>query len=310
MVIFYTLPPDTISYPYVLINANNPEHGIRYIMRHRNKIEAIIIDSGIEIFRNPRVKEYPGGPEAWIQRLVRLYDRVRSVAGKGVEIYVTCADYPDDYHHRALWLSEDFTNIERTVMNVLKCVDWYQDVEWLIPVQGWNRRPRSLLWSLEYLHELGVLKGYDYIAVANLCVELNMRILRDSVLYVYHWLKDRGYEKHRIHIFGLKIAALDAVESYVNSIDSVAWSRPVSTRLQRAMNWSAKTEEERILFFCENMIRLTRNRVVIPLETFEQCLDHIPRIRRVLAFRYRDRWSRIEKVLNDIESDLTTLAKL
>jgi len=308
MVIFYTLPPDTIDYPYILINANNPEHGIRYIMHHRNRIEAIIIDSGIEIFRNPRIKEYPGGPEAWIRRLAMFRDRVKSIAPHA-RIYVTCPDYCDDYHHRALWLSEDFTNIERTVMNVLKCVDWYQDVEWLIPVQGWNRRPKSLLWSLEYLHELGVLKRYDYIAVANLCVELNIRVLRDSVLHVYHWLRDRGYEKHRIHIFGLKIAALDAVEDYVDSIDSKAWTRPVTTRLQRAMNWSCKIYEECVLFFCENMIRLTRNRVAIPLETFEQCLEHMPRIRKVLQFRYRDRWSSIEKVLNAIENDLFRIAR-
>ena len=171
-------------------------------------------------------------------------------------------------------------------------------------MQGWNKRPRSLLWSLEYLDQLGILKKYDYLAIANLCVELNLRILRDSVLYVYHWLRDRGYANHRIHIFGMKIAALDLVENYITSFDSKSDTKPATTRLQRVMNWSCKTQDECTLYFCEFLLRLTKNRVILPIEPFLQCLEQLPRIRRVLMCRYRDRAEKIMKLLNEIEKDL------
>ena len=59
--IFYTKPPKKIPYPYVLINLNNPKDGKSYIRKHRDIIKSVIIDSGIEIFRRPDVKEYPEG---------------------------------------------------------------------------------------------------------------------------------------------------------------------------------------------------------------------------------------------------------
>jgi len=308
MVLFFTLPPSTIDYPYILINANKPETGIRYIVQHRGIIEVVIIDSGIEIFRNPSIKDYPGGAETWIRRLVVLRDRVKSIAPHA-RIYVTCPDYCDDYHHKALWIDENITNIERTVLNILKCVDWYRDVDWLIPIQGWNKRPPTLIWSLEYLEQLGVLKDYSYLAVANLCVEPVIRIIRHGLAYVRTWLNNHGYRDHRIHVFGMKISALKQTIDYINSFDSTAWTRPVSTRLWKVLNWSAKSEEERTLFFCEYMLRLARQRVMIPLKVFEQCLEQVPRIRTVLTSRYRTKAEEIEKVVSEVTKDLETLLK-
>jgi len=310
MAIFFTLPPDSISYPYILINANNPMVGIRYIVSHRKSVEAVIIDSGIEIFRDPRTKDYPGGSEAWIRRLVSLYDRVRKVVGKGVEVYVTCCDYPDDYHPRSLWIDDRVTNIERTVFNILTCVDWYPDVSWLIPIQGWYRRPRSLLWSLEYLEELGVLRRYRYLAVANLCVEPNTRVIRDGVLYVHTWLREHGYGDAMLHIFGLKISALSSVDGYIHSFDSTAWTRPVSARLHSVFPWSAKSEEERILFFCEYMIRMAgRSSVVVPMHVFEQCLEHVSSMVRSMPFRYSSKREKVEKLLGNVVEDLRKMVR-
>ena len=302
MPLFFTLPPRSVPYPYVLVNANRPGPGLAYLSRYGGLVEAVVLDSGVEVFRGGRAREYPGGPEAWIARVVHLYDRVRGLA-RGAEVLATCPDYPDDYAPRSLWLSDDETNIERTVYNVLRCVDWYPDVEWLVPVQGWFGRPSSLLISLEYLEQLGVLDSRRRLAIANLCVESSVRVVRDSVLYVYSWLRGRGYGC-ALHVFGLRVSALGAVESYISSFDSFGWTRPVSKRLSDAMNWSCKCEEECTLFFCEYLLRLTGHSVPIPLDTLGRCLELLPTIERALARRYPTRWGRISRALSEVRESL------
>ena len=309
MVKFFTLPPDRMDYPYILINANHPENGLRYVASHRSSIEAVIIDSGIEIFRNPSIKEYPGGAEAWIKRLVDLYDRAKKIVPHA-RVYVTCPDYCDDYHPKSLWLSDDLTNIERTILNILMCVDWYSDVDWLIPVQGWNRKPESLMISLDYLHQLGVLKNRRYIAIANLCVEPSTEIVRKSVLYVRHWLKIYGYSDTDIHVFGLKIAALHSIKNMITSFDSTAWTRPVSTRLHRVFPWSAKTDEERMLFFIEYLIRLKRIGVEIPQQTIEEAKRWLDPIKKGLIRRYPTKIRLIEKLIRELRKELETGKKV
>ncbi|RLG84913.1 MAG: hypothetical protein DRO39_06860 [Thermoprotei archaeon] len=303
MVLFFTLPPNSLDYPYILINANRPRDGLNYIMAHRKAVEIVIIDAGVEIFRNRTVKEYPGGPESWIRRLVRLYDSVRRIVPHA-KIYVTCPDYPDDYHPRNLWLSDRETNIERTIYNVLKCVDWYGDVRWLIPVQGWNRVPSSLLISLEYLEQLGVLKRYEYLAVANLCVEPSKRIIKHAVQYVHHWLHDHGYSDKKIHIFGVKISVLDIIAKYATSVDNLGYTKPVSQRLHDVFPWSCKSEDERELFFCEYMIQLAMKGVPIPITVFEQCVDRVLRMLDSLVRRYPSKRNVIADLINAVLSDL------
>jgi hypothetical protein len=55
---FFTLPPSGVYWPYVLINANRPERGLRYLRRW-GRVEVVIVDSGVEIFRDPSVRDYP-----------------------------------------------------------------------------------------------------------------------------------------------------------------------------------------------------------------------------------------------------------
>lgn len=304
MVVFLTLPPDQIPYPYILINARRPEEGIRYIRLHSRAVEMVIIDSGVEIFRDPGAREYPGGPEAWIARLVELYTRIRSEV-PGARVYAVCPDYPDDYRPGALWIDDRVTNIERTVLNVLRCIDWYPDVGWLIPVQGWYRKPRSLLYSLEYLEQLGVLDRYSYLAVANLCVERCATIVRDGIVNVYRWLRERGYTNHALHVFGLKISALPDVARYIRSFDSRAWTRPVSRRLWRLFNWSAKNIDERALFFCEYLAALASRGVYIPRISVDACIEILPHVARRLGDRYASRSSGIARLVDEIINDLT-----
>ena len=154
------------------------------------------------------------------------------------------------------------------------CVDGYSSVPWLIPVQGWYRRPESLLISLEYYDQLGILDRYSYVAVANLCVETSGAIIARGVKYVHHWLVQHGYRGHRIHVFGMKIGALERVRSILHSFDSTAWTRPLTAKLWRRGNWSCKNEAERELYFCVYIDRLARRGVEVPRETIEWCMEN------------------------------------
>ena len=272
--IFYTLPPLDVSYPYVLINANRPELGLMYLRRHSGNVSMVIVDSGVEVFRDPEFREYPGGAMHWMTRLIRLYYKARSIA-RGANVYVTVNDYPDDYHPKSLWLGDHKTNIERTVANVEVAVNKYTDVKWLIPVQGWSRRPESLVRSLEYYLRMGVLERYDYLAVANLCVEPDVKIIHASLDVVNKWLESHGFVK-RIHVFGLKINVLRSLKREIYSFDSFAWTKPVSGRLHDMYPYSAKNSQQRRLFFCEYIRRLARKyRVKIPTHTLEACRDTV-----------------------------------
>jgi len=272
MVIFFTLPPRDILYPFVLINAHRPEQGLSYIVDYWRDIYVIIIDSGVEIFRDPKIKDYPYGSRAWIRRLVALYRHVKALAPNSF-VLVTCGDFPDDYNPRSLWIDERTTNIERTVENVKICIGEYPDVNWLIPIQGHNKKPISLERSIRYYHDMGLFDRYRYFAVANLCVEPDIDIIYKSVLVVRRALKEIGaLDNIELHIFGLKIQALKKVRDMISSFDSTAWTRPVNSRARRIRNASAKNEAERIEFFCEYIKNLFyRYDVDIDPRTLERC---------------------------------------
>jgi len=226
----FTSPPR--PYPYVLINVIHPKFSLlRYA-------EEAIIDSGVEIFRNPDTRDYP---RDHISRLIKVYMRVKAIM-RDKPIYVTCPDYPDDYNPRSLWISEDYTNIERTVDNVLKYTEKYRFIPWLIPIQGWNRRPESVLRCIRLYREHGIIDRFDYFAIGNLCVEPDVKIIYKTVRLVRDELPDK-----RIHVFGLKLSALRKVFHMIDSFDTMAWTRPVDNGL--GVNHSCKTKEERIMFF-------------------------------------------------------------
>jgi len=98
--LFFTFPPYTIPYQYVLVNSRHFSKGYAYVKKHYRFIRKVIIDSGVEIFRNKGVFDYP---EGHIQRMIRNYDKVRQFVK---ETYLVCPDYPDDYYPRSLWISD------------------------------------------------------------------------------------------------------------------------------------------------------------------------------------------------------------
>ena len=234
-VLFYTLPPSNVNWSYVLINANNPVLG--YIRRHGHAIKSVIIDSGIEIFRNPATKDYPKGH---IYEIIKLYNRVRRIL-PNAEVYATVPDYCDDYHPGNLWISREITNIERTFQNVVEYTEKFDYVNWLIPIQGWNKQPKSIERCIKLYQGYGILSEFNYFAIGNLCVEPDIKIIYATCHFARKLLP-----KKKLHVFGLRLRALKLVKSFIDSFDSMAWTRPVSSSLG---NWSCKNLEERKRFF-------------------------------------------------------------
>ena len=237
---FYTLPPVEVSYGYILMNANRPSAGLKYIKSHLKVVKSVIIDSGIEIFRNPNVRDYP---EGHIHRLVLLYDRVRRLVP---EVYVTCPDYCDDYNPGSLWVSDRVTNIERTLLNVEECVSRYPNVNWLIPIQGHYRSPNSVIKCIKYYDEWGIVDKYDYFAIANLCTERRHDVIIQTIKTVRFYLYDK-----KIHVFGLDLDVALKVKDIIYSFDSMAWTFP-----RRRGKSSCRNKKERIEYFKEFIARL------------------------------------------------------
>jgi len=228
---FFTLPPCEVFWPYILVNANNPSHGMKYLRRWGRGVETVILDSGVEIFRNPEVKDYPLGH---IKHMLITYHQIRQLCPNS-EVYLTCPDYPDDYNPGSLWLSEEVTNIERTAENIRMCVSKYPDVNWLIPLQGHYRKPRSVLKMINLIAD--ILDEWDYVALANLCVERSWKVVRDT-----YNLARLMLPRHRIHVFGLDLDYAKRLRPY--SFDSLAYTFPRGRG--RA---SCKNKDERIAYF-------------------------------------------------------------
>jgi hypothetical protein len=235
--LFFTYPPR--PYPYVLINANRPQFSM---LKYAKKV---IIDSGVEIFRDRNVKDYP---KDHMNKILRIYFYVKR--NYNVDVHVVCPDYPDDYHPKSLWINDEYTNIERTIDNVVKCLEKYPYVNWIIVIQGHNKDPSSVYRSIKLYDELGILRERDYFAVGNLCVENNTKIIYETVRNVYKTLSDK-----KIHVFGLKLNALRKVMTMIYSFDSFAWSMAVDTSLKKTFKdnlkggYQANNQLQRIKFF-------------------------------------------------------------
>jgi len=257
---FYTLPPYTLPWPYILVNSNNPSIGLRYLRRHSENVRSVIIDVGISIFKDPNVREYPGGPAKKIKEQASLYRRIVSLL-PGAEVYVTVPDYPDDYHPGQLWLSPGKTNIERTMDNIIYAVREYPDINWLIPVQGHNKDPRSVEYAITLLRVYEITERYKKFAIANLCVERIPQIIIETCARARRLLPGKS-----LHVFGPRIPEVVHLvkNRIIDSFDSHAWTRPNGLaercylRPLHKKRASAKTLLEREIFFLAWVITLNK----------------------------------------------------
>lgn len=223
-----------LPYPFVLVNAR--KFSLSYIEKYKEFIERVLIDSGVEIFRDSNVKDYPPN---WIEKLAEKYREARKVCDG---VFVTVPDYPDDYHPKALWVSGK-TNIERTLDNIIYALSSFSEVNWLVPVQGHYRSPESVVYALE-LYQRHDVPLDNYIALANLCVEGRTAVIVETVKLVDAWLWRNGYYNTKIHVFGPTVKAMYKVRKMVYSFDGMAWTRP-----RTGGGWSCKNSAERVYLF-------------------------------------------------------------
>jgi hypothetical protein len=209
--LFFTLPPPAYKHPYIQMNASRPKEGIRYLRRYRAKMA--LLDSGVEIFRDPNVKDYPPGH---LRSVVLLYERLKPLAEKWL---VTIPDYPDDYHHKSLWLSDEITNIERSILNVTKAVEEYPSIPWLIPIQGWLDEPETILRSWRQLEAAGIPKRYSYFGLANTCTTKKPSLIVRTARLAKWCIGDAW-----LHLFGPSVRAIRQLHGVVDSFDSSAWN--------------------------------------------------------------------------------------
>ena len=90
----YTTPPYRAPWPYIITNPRRERWALSYLKRHRESVESIIIDSGVEIFRSG-ARDYPGGPLKWFRKILDIKRKASRILN--AEIWVVAPDYPADY---------------------------------------------------------------------------------------------------------------------------------------------------------------------------------------------------------------------
>jgi len=241
MVVFFTIPPSRIRWPWILVNQFNvhnesveifwtadgkritikaDSYGWSYILAHRTSIELVLLDSGVErMFKKPNPPtDYPPQYEKmWYESALRL----AKLFGKN-SIIVTIPDFPDDYvevwgREHVLWKNGK-DNIERTVENVVHYWDKYctkNEFICLVPVQGHYEQPESIVKSIKMLHDYGIIREAKHFGIANLCTTKKVSIIVRTVRIARQHLRDKW-----IHVFGPSLSAVRDLVLYVNSFDS------------------------------------------------------------------------------------------
>jgi len=159
---------------------------------------------------------------------------------------VTAPDYVDDYSAtwskpHALWI-DNYTNIDRTLENVFYIIEQDKKIQWLLPAQGFEDVPESILKAIEVYRNHGLHKRYR-IGLANLCTSKKASMIVETIRLAREFCNDCRY-----HVFGPSLTAVKKAIAlgYLqpgDSWDSTAWTYP------RGSGWSAKTVDERIHYF-------------------------------------------------------------
>jgi len=248
MVVFFTIPPMTVKWPWILVNQFNVDtsprtltftidgskievqtesYGWSYLLAHRQSVELILLDSGVEkLFRRPN--PFPDYPPEYENLWLRNVERLTKLFGRD-RVIVTVPDYPDDYVHvwgkpHALW-KDGKDNIERSVENAVYYWDKYctkLGLRCLIPVQGHFEDPASISRSVKLLHEYGLLKEGEIFGIANLCTTKRTSVIVEEARIARSLIGSGKW----IHVFGPSLAAAGSLARYVDSFDTaVPYSR-------------------------------------------------------------------------------------
>ena len=245
---FYSYPPVTSTWSYLLLNVHNYKDINRFIDKDL-KIAAIILDAAVDYYwKKPCNSISIDYDNDYWNSFWNAVDYLKSTAKeKWIHLEVTIPDYPDYYSkdwkkEHCLWI-DSYSNVHRTLENVFFIIEQDKSIKWLVPAQGYENIPESILLPLEVYLNHKLHKRYR-IALANLCTSKNVATILETIRVAREFCKEC-----RFHIFGPSIKAVeDAAEQGLlrngDSFDSTAWTFPRDRGL-----WSARNEYERRIYF-------------------------------------------------------------
>jgi hypothetical protein len=260
---FYTFPINAdVPWLYLLTNVYDVDKVVRYVEHlksvgiNTSKV-SIILDSGVERYWKRSCGEvaFDYDDRYW-NMFWRAVDLLKSLRSEyWVFFEVTVPDYPDDYSKawskaHCLWV-DSYTNIDRTLENVFYVIEQDKKVQWLLPAQGYEDIPESILLSLEVYVNQGLHKRYR-IGLANLCTTKS-----DSIIVKTIKLAREFCRKCSFHVFGPKLTAVaKAIEmrylKHGDSFDTFSWTfarSGVYVNRRGRQKYSAETVEEREFLF-------------------------------------------------------------
>jgi hypothetical protein len=260
---FYTFPINAgVPWLCLLTNIYNVDEVVEYVEPlkslgiNTSKI-SIILDSGVERYWKKPCSEaaFDYNDDYWniFWNAIDLLKSLRSEYWLFFE--VTVPDYPDDYSkvwkkRHCLWV-DNHTNIDRTLENVFYVIEHDKKVQWLLPAQGYENVPESILLSLEvYVHH-DLHKRYR-IGLANLCTTKSDSVVVETVRIARVFCKECSF-----HVFGAKLTAIaKAIKMrYMkpgDSFDTFSWTFAgggVYVNRRGKQRYSAETKEEREFLF-------------------------------------------------------------
>jgi hypothetical protein len=187
----------------------------------------VIIDAGVtNVWRKPCRDVVFDYDDAYWNLFWRAVDYAKGLARQGIFVEVTVPDYPDDYTRRwgkahCLWV-DNYSNIDRTFENIFYVVDHDRKAPWLLPAQGYENVPGSVLLPIEVFVNQGLHKRYR-IAIANICTGNYDKVIYETIRVAREFCKECKY-----HIFGARLSAIrravaDKLLGDGDSFDSIAW---------------------------------------------------------------------------------------
>jgi hypothetical protein len=251
---FYSVPPNhVVPWPWLLINVFTVNSLAGLLDRYRSlgiktyQVQ-VVLDAGVDKWWRKPCSELPVDYDnSYWNVFWTSVDRIKSLAKEfGFFYEVTVPDYVDDYssawgRKHCLWI-DNYTNIDRTLDNVFYILSQDKSVPWLLPAQGYEDVPQSILKAIEVYMESRLHEKYR-IGLANLCTSKKASLIVKTIQLARELCNDCRY-----HVFGPSLTAIkkSIALSYLqpgDSWDSTAWTYP------RGSGWSAKTADERIQYF-------------------------------------------------------------
>ena len=217
---FYTLPPNGVNYPFLLVNRKN------YRVLFKRRFRHAIIDSGVMDFVRKNIRDYPSGfLKTWKHTARALSDVF------GEKIWLVIPDYPDDYNP-----GQFGDNVAKTLENIKDFIT-VDGVNWLPVIQSRYLNRFSFLESAKQVKE--IVGEYPRVAIGTVCKCNRL----DFIIYCCKVAR-KIFPNSWVHAFGLTLKALPKVAHLIDSFDSMAWTFP-----RESGGHSCKNMGERLQYF-------------------------------------------------------------